>query len=342
LAATLLSAKIGAMTAPSPTPPLFLLSLFDREQWCPVLQARFAVTDIDRLRAMLDGHPDDIDLDWIYYLDDPEAQALCEAFGIKLDWAALDFPDREFIVYRIGPIRTAPYLVHTGYELPLLLDGRKKLARFTEPYPPMSFPGEERFDEWVAAGRLHKEVELDPFGDGTTGRLGSQGTRYVYYTTKGEEWRVPAMKLVWKAGGWNEHFERLEGMLFGYEDWQNDWWIETGVTGGGFGGVRHCCAVDAKGLAWIAQAGYRALPPIDQPELVLDGYEPTRSMTEQMARLERIDAVAMAVFSVNWRVLDLFDAPGPPYRLPAARIPELNTLLLRPITIRPVQPAATD
>jgi hypothetical protein len=25
--------------------------------------------------------------------------------------------------------------------------------------------------------------------------------------------------------GWNETFERLEGMLYGYEDWQIDWWI---------------------------------------------------------------------------------------------------------------------
>jgi hypothetical protein len=29
-----------------------------------------------------------------------------------------------------------------------------------------------------------------------------------------------------RKSGWNENFERLEGMMFGYEDWQNDWWIE--------------------------------------------------------------------------------------------------------------------
>jgi hypothetical protein len=102
------------------------------------------------------------------------------------------------------------------------------------------------------------------------------------------------------------------------------------------------CAVDAEGLAWIAQAGYRALPPIDQPNLVLDGYDPARAMSDQMARLDRADAVAMAVFSINDRALALFDAPAPPYRLPAARIPELNTLLLRPITIRPLPSAAKD
>ena len=26
--------------------------------------------------------------------------------------------------------------------------------------------------------------------------------------------------------GWNDTLERLEGMLYGYEDWQNDWWAD--------------------------------------------------------------------------------------------------------------------
>ncbi|MGJ4949395.1 hypothetical protein [Bradyrhizobium sp. HKCCYLS20291] len=309
------------------------------------MQARFAVTDLDRLRALLDGHADDTDLEWMYYLDDAEAQALCEAFGISLDWTALDFPDREFIVDRIHPIQTAPYLIHTGYELPLLLDGRKKLALFVEAYPPMSFEGESRFDEWFAAGRLHKEVELEPFDNRTASELGTEGTRSVYFTAKGEEWRVPAIKLVWGAarkahGGWNEYFERLEGMLFGYEDWQNDCWIETGLCGGGFSGTRVCCAVDERGLAWIMQAGYRALPPIDLPEFVVDYYDPLRPLHEQMARLMRADAPALAIFNVGWRAVEMWSGQTAPYRLPAARIPELNTLLLRPITIKTLESEA--
>ncbi|MGJ4926536.1 hypothetical protein ACQR1I_00910 [Bradyrhizobium sp. HKCCYLS2038] len=321
------------------------MSLFDRDQWCPVLQARFAVTDRPRLCDLV-GAADDSELDQrIFRLDDTEARKLCEAFGISLDWVALDFPDREFVVHRTRSIEEAPYLIHTGYELPLLLDGRKKLARFTEAYLPMSFEGEERFDHWVAAGRLHKEVELEPFGDGPTKR-GHQGTRDVYFTTKGEEWRIPAMKLVWEAafrahGGWNEYFERLEGMLFGYEPWQNDWWIETGIRGGGFGGMPFCCAVDSQGLAWIEQAGCRALPPVAQPELILDDYDPARPVPDQLARLERTDAAALAVFNVGWRALDLWTEQAGPHRMPAAHMPELNTLLLRPISIIRLQ-AETD
>ena len=34
-------------------------------------------------------------------------------------------------------------------------------------------------------------------------------------------------------------FERLEGMLFGYEDWQNDWWLED-IRKRGLSGAPRC------------------------------------------------------------------------------------------------------
>jgi hypothetical protein len=85
----------------------------------------------------------------------------------------------------------------------------------------------------VAKGMLHREEVSEPFDPPIEPRGQTYlGHRTVYYTPKGEEWRIPASKLIWdasgKAGGWNEYFERLEGMLFGYEDWQNDWWIKQG------------------------------------------------------------------------------------------------------------------
>jgi hypothetical protein len=340
-------AKLAAMSKTTASPPVFLLTLFDRAQWCPVLQARFEVADLDQLRLLLGTDSDgDINLNWIYRLDDAGAAKIAEAFGIAIDWAALDFSDREFIVDRINPIQQAPYLIHTGYELPLLLDGRKKLARMMEPYPPLSFEGEDRFDHGVAAGQLHKEVEIEPFKDGTTHRLGWQGTRKVYYTAKGEEWRIPAMRLLLEAAawaGWNEHFERIEGMLFGYEDWQNNWWIETGLSGGGFAGMRLCCTVDAKGLAWIEQAGYRALPPIDHAELRLDFYDEYAISPDRLAQHGTRDVAAIAVFSVGGKgALSLFGENGAPWQLPAAKIPELNRLLLRAITIKPLHAASSE
>jgi hypothetical protein len=73
-------------------------------------------------------------------------------------------------------------------------------------------------------------VVVEPFEKPVCRKNGDviEGLRTVYYTRKGEEWRIPAMKLVWDAAaksGWSPDFERLQGMLFGYEDWQNDWWI---------------------------------------------------------------------------------------------------------------------
>src|SRR5450631_3050074 len=141
-------------------------------------------------------------------------------------------------------------------------------------YPPMTFGGEHRFDHWVAEGVLHREEVIEPFDSPGNRYLGH---RTVFYTPKGEEWRIRAHKLIWQAsarsGGWNEHLERLEGMLFGYEDWQNDWWINHRILGGGFGGARLCCAVGAAGLAWIEAAGFRALPPIDKPALIITDYD---------------------------------------------------------------------
>jgi hypothetical protein len=92
-----------------------------------------------------------------------------------------------------------------------------------------------------------RAITIEPF-DRPNRRF--EGLRTVYYTPKGEEWRIPATKLIWRAAeaaGWNEHFERLEGMLFGYEDWQNDWWIEEGLKRGRFAGLALCCPVDASG-----------------------------------------------------------------------------------------------
>lgn len=159
-----------------------------------------------------------------------------------------------------------PYLVHTGYELALMVDGRKQLTQMMEMYPPEKHPGEDRFDRCVSAGILHKEVDLELLAEPHQRKDGSvlKGMRTVYYTRRGEEWRIEAFKLIRKASaksGWNEHYERLEGMLFGYEDWQNDWWIEDlRRRNAVFGTMIAWMAVDAPTLSGIEFAACRALP----------------------------------------------------------------------------------
>lgn len=310
-----------------PISNFFILSAFDRDQWCPVLQARFNVSEIDALRVILgEGSKDDPELQRNYVLEPSEMSAIIEQFEVAFDPKQLECREHDIFLFRTRNF-TIPYLVHAGYELPLLLEGRKKLAKIYGPYPPMTFEGEEKFDHWVAEGVLHREEVREPF-DPPTRRW--QGHRVVYYTLKGEEWRIPAMKLIWqaeeKAGGWNEYFERLEGMLYGYEDSQNDWWIDFGLRRVGFGGMSLCCAVTAAGLAWLEAAGFRALPPIDDPALAIASYDADSQVDMHSFMLETRGSAALVRFNASYRtVTDLMGArQGHTRYLQSNRIPDLN------------------
>ena len=314
---------------PTPRSNHFILEAFDRDQWCPVLQALIHVSDLDALRAILAGAvDDDPGLKHTYALDDKMLAALVAKFEVAFDPGDLESRDLDITLSRWHRRCDAPYLTHTGYELPLLLEGRKKLARMSHPYPPATFDGEDRFERWVAKGVLHREAVVEP-SEPIGGN--SVGHRTVYYTPKGEKWRIPASKLIWEAagrsGGWNEHFERLEGMLYGYEGWQNDWWINVGLLGGGFGGVHFCCAVTADGLAWTEAAGFRALPPIDGPSLTVRTYDIAAEAELQAFLLEDPDNMALLRFNLLGRnamhIMDDFRHAGP-WHIPGARIAELN------------------
>jgi hypothetical protein len=320
----------------------FLLEAYDLEQCCPVLQAMFPVDDSQALRAILGEMADeDPELRWIYHLDDGELAAIVATFNVSFDAAQLDSKNLDIILFRYERADPPPYLIHTRYELPLLLDGRKKLARMGGYYPPMTFEGEDRFDHWVAEGVLHREEVTEAFDTPIQTLRGQTclGARTVYYTPKGEEWRIPAIKLISHAsdqsGGWNEYFERLEGMLFGYEDWQNDWWIEQGPRGGGFDGVRCCCAVTGAGLAWIESTGFRALPPIDRPALTIMIYDRDTEADLYAAMLKDPDSAAVVRFNMVFGDFrKLWELPrGGPWDLPAGRIAEFNSLLRGSIAI---------
>jgi hypothetical protein len=178
----------------------FILEAFDCDLWCPVAKTLFHVADIGSLRSILGAvADDDPELSCCYHLEDEDLAALTERFGVGLDRSLLESTNLVVRLFRFHRDRiNAPYLIHTGYELPLLLDGRKKLAKMYHHYPPMTFDGEDRFDHWVAEGLLHREEVLEPFDPPIEGYL---GLRTIYYTPKGEEWRIPASKLIWEASG---------------------------------------------------------------------------------------------------------------------------------------------
>jgi hypothetical protein len=148
----------------SPTTDVFILSAFDRDQWCPILQTRFRVDDLEALRLILgEQATDDLELRHQYLLDDDELSAVIGRFAVLFDPTKLPFESPDIFLSRQQRTSEAPYLIHTGYELPLLLDGRKKLARMSHEYPPDAFEGEDRFDHWVSDGVLSKTEVSDPF-----------------------------------------------------------------------------------------------------------------------------------------------------------------------------------
>jgi hypothetical protein len=210
----------------NPKPRRFVLQALDPDHGGPVFEAAFFVSEVEDLRALLVDAGDDPALKRGYFLDAAELAAINEHFG-----AAFDPNGREVLLKPWRSLRDVPYLIHTGYELPLLLEGRKQLARFSEEYPPNQHWNEEKFERYVTEGSLHREVVVEPFEEPIHLKDGRviEGLRTVYYTRKGEEWRIPASKLIWAAAAkskWSEDFELMEGMLYGYEDWQNDWWID--------------------------------------------------------------------------------------------------------------------
>ena len=204
----------------------FFLVAIDPKYGCPVLEALFKVSDLSDLRRILKLQvEDDPEMRMHYSIDTVGLAAITSEFAVSFDPR-----DREVELWPWHSIRATPYLVHTNYELFLLLDGRKKFARMGESFPPEAHYQEELFEPYVASGILHKVVEVSPYAKPIKLKDGRvfHGDRTVYYTSKGEEWRVAAWKLIFSASkklGWNETFERLEGMLFGYEEWQMDWWI---------------------------------------------------------------------------------------------------------------------
>lgn len=246
----------------------FILQALDPTLGCPVLEALLRVADVEALRPLLgEDAADDAELRHNYVLDPLQLRTITEKFGV-----AFDPEGRECWLGRAHSIRDVPYLVHTGYELLLMLDGVKPFAIFQVEFPagPDDFPQVALFEPHVRSGLLVKRVMADePFDTPIHAANGRtyDGMRKVFYARQGEEWRIDAHLLVWQQlahGPWNDTLERLEGSLLGYTDAQNDWWIarrrRDHATATRTDRTAYI-AVDAAELAWIRAAGERAFNP---------------------------------------------------------------------------------
>jgi hypothetical protein len=257
---------------------------------CPAFETMFETEQLEELRALLGpGGEDDPDFEKHYGLDPVDLRAICARFGI-----AFDAGEGEVFLYEYKRRDEFPYLLHTNYELALMLDGRKKFARMDYEYPPHQHPHEDRFDHYVMQGVLHKEVDIEPFGEPLWTGNGKvlEGVRTAYYTPKGEEWRIKAWRLVvraWRKEGWNDTLERLEGMLYGYEDWQNDWYAEHRRKNLiRFGTFLVYVALTPSELAAVESSALRALPAIDRDLRVIGTSEEDLTVNERQQLLSEV------------------------------------------------------
>jgi hypothetical protein len=313
-------------------PHRFILQAFDPQYGHPAFETMFLVERLEELQALLGAAADeDPELEMLYTLDSGDLDAINHRFGL-----AFDPGGRVTRLTKWTSIREPPYLVHTGFELVLMIDGRKPFARMSDSYPPHQYYDEDLFDRYVAQGILHKEVQLEPFAELLRYRDGRilEGLRTVYYTLKGEEWRIPAWKLVSEASrksGWNDSFERLEGMLLGYDEWQNDWWAEERRRKHlPFGKLLLHLAVTAKELAAIESTGHRALTT-GQRTLRLLSAAPTEIDDDERQWLMTGEELATMVrFKVKAHVF-LTDVASDPqaarHELSPDRVKDLNRLI---------------
>jgi|SRR5262245_9044185 len=199
-----------------------ILEATDPATECTVQEAKFEVDTVSELCNMIGIDQRELEHGGEYLLNPEEVSLITKRFNVDF------FPGSMCTRLRSrSALDDLPYQVHTGRELKLMLEGTKPLAYFYEEYPASSkskdIP-EDLFDQHVAAGRFVKRehVLIDKASE-------RHSKRVVLYALPGQEWRIEAFLLLLDTAaktGWNPGFERMEGSLLGYEEWQNDIFME--------------------------------------------------------------------------------------------------------------------
>jgi hypothetical protein len=129
---------------------------------------------------------------------------------------------------------------HTGRELELMLAGAKPLAWFTfcvDYEHDRYLEHQAEFAPFVQSGQLIEEIYDEVWAfDPRIGRHLTTGT--VLYALAGEEWRIPAMRLILSVNaarsdsGPNEVVDRVIGRLLGYAEQEVEAYLAAGNYGG--------------------------------------------------------------------------------------------------------------
>ncbi len=205
---------------------IFVLEGFDATTKTVCAECRVRIDDLDQLTAILAPESaSDPGLKGLYvglsHCDMQEIGALCVPPIVPDDiLTGLRRPHFAF--------DAIPYLIHTNFELALMLDGRKPLAVFGDVYPSDWFDELlEPFEPYVASGQILRRIIDTPVSALKQRHADLDGMRDVLFALPDQAWRIDAYvnDILNRTRDWDEDLERLQGVLLGYEDWQNDWWI---------------------------------------------------------------------------------------------------------------------
>lgn len=198
----------------------FVIEFIDQVTGCISSEFVIETNDVAGLCAIVDPEAEDIHPAAGYDLELDDIKKINARFGVECENGSAEARLRSWRV-----IDELPYKIHTNRELAMMLSGEKPLAAFSERLPSNSeyevIP-ERFFAPHVESGVFMKREYVLTDDE-------RQQTRVVLYATRNEEWRMNAYLLLKKTAmksGWSEGFERMEGSLLGYEDWQNDIYIE--------------------------------------------------------------------------------------------------------------------
>ena len=106
----------------------------------------------------------------------------------------------------------------------MMLRGEKPLSVFAyaqNQFPPTVVRYLRMFDRHWAKNRLVRDEDVRPPELGLNYSLHT-----IYYALPGEEWRIAAMMELRRSQTWSLDYERREGEVLGYADWQIDWFID--------------------------------------------------------------------------------------------------------------------
>ncbi|MBE1503815.1 hypothetical protein [Rhizobium viscosum] len=189
----------------------FLLKFLSPETGCSAHEMRFEAP-MEVVAAILDVETPEL-AEHLFYLEIGELDALSSMLGLPFPE-----PDGGVVLTRPQWIDSVPYLVHTNFELALMLDGHKPFAMFSdEESSGILKKVRVYFQPYVDSGAIIERVE--PIVEGKF-RL----VRILYALPK-EEWRFDAYTELMRERRWTGESEYRLGRLLGYTEEQCQWWI---------------------------------------------------------------------------------------------------------------------